>query len=142
MFSEIDRMGGGSMLEGVLAGIEAGWFQQAIAESAFREQRRYESGDLSKVGVNVFVDRHDEAVETLVIGPEGERAQLESLARVRAERDGSAAQAALDALVAGAGTDANLIPILVDCARSLCTEGEIVSALIGVFGDYRETPRF
>jgi hypothetical protein len=30
----------------------------------------------------------------------------------------------------------------VDCARSLCTEGEIVSALIGVFGDYRETPRF
>jgi methylmalonyl-CoA mutase N-terminal domain/subunit len=142
MFSEIDRMGGGSMLEGVLAGIEVGWFQQAIAESAFREQRRYESGDLTKVGVNAFVDRHDEAVETLVIGPEGERAQLESLARVRAERDGSAALDALDALVAAAGTDANLIPFLVDCARSLCTEGEIVSALIGVFGDYRETPRF
>ena len=142
IFSEIDRMGDGSMLEGVLTGIETGWFQQAIAESAFREQRRYESGDLTKVGVNAFVDRHDEPVETLVIGPEGEREQIATLTRLRAERDEPPASAALAALVAAAGTDENLIPHLVDCARSLCTEGEIVSALTGVFGDYRETPRF
>jgi methylmalonyl-CoA mutase N-terminal domain/subunit len=142
IFAEIDRMGEGSMLEGVLAGIESGWFQQAIAESAFREQRRHESGDLTRVGVNAFVDSDDEPVDTLVIGPEGERAQIGSLARVRADRDEAAVRSALDMLVDAAGTDANLIPPLVDCARSLCTEGEIVSALIGVFGDYRETPRF
>ena len=142
IFAEIDRMGDGSMLEGVLTGIETGWFQQAIAESAFREQRRYESGDLTKVGVNAFVDRRDQPVETLVIGPEGEREQVETLRRVRAGRDDAAAGAALEALVAAAGTEANLIPPLVDCARSLCTEGEIVSALTAVFGDYRETPRF
>jgi methylmalonyl-CoA mutase, N-terminal domain len=142
MFSEIDRMGGGSMLEGVLTGIEAGWFQQAIAESAFREQRRYESGDLTKVGVNAFIDGHDEPVETLVIGPEGEREQIATLTRLRAERNEAPVGAALAALVAAAATDENLIPHLVDCARSLCTEGEIVSALTGVFGDYHETPRF
>jgi methylmalonyl-CoA mutase N-terminal domain/subunit len=142
IFAEIDRMGDGSMLEGVLTGIETGWFQHAIAESAFREQRRYESGDLTKVGVNAFVDRHDEPVETLVIGPEGEREQIATLTRLRAERDEPTARAALGSLVAAAGTDDNLIPPLVDCARNLCTEGEIVSALIGVFGDYRETPRF
>jgi isobutyryl-CoA mutase large subunit len=142
MFSEIERMGDGSILEGALTGIEVGWFQQAIAESAFREQRRYESGDLTKVGVNAFVDQRDERVDTLVIGPEGEQAQIESLTRLRADRDEPAARGALDALVAAANTDANLIPFLVDCARGLCTEGEIVSALIGVFGDYRETPRF
>ena len=94
------------------------------------------------MGVNAFVDLLDEPVETLVIGPEGERAQIETLTRLRADRDEPVARAALDALVAAADTDANLIPFLVDCARSLCTEGEIVSALIGVFGDYRETPRF
>jgi methylmalonyl-CoA mutase N-terminal domain/subunit len=142
MFAEIDAMGNGSILEGVLSGIEAGWFQQAIAESAFREQRRYESGDLTKVGVNAFVDGHEEDVDTLVIGPEGERRQVESLRKVRDGRDEAASRAALGALVAAAGTDANLIPPLVDCARSLCTEGEIVTALIGVFGDYRETPWF
>ena len=142
MFAEIDAMGNGSMLEGVLNGIETGWFQQAIAESAFREQRRFESGDLTKVGVNAFVDTREETVDTLVIGPEGERRQVESLGRVRAGRDDAAARAALDALVAAASTDANLILPLVECARSLCTEGEIVSALIAVFGDYRETPWF
>ena len=142
MFAEIDAMGDGSMLEGVLNGIETGWFQQAIAESAFREQRRYESGDLTKVGVNAFVDAREETVDTLVIGPEGERRQVQTLRKIRAERDEAAARGALDALVAAAGTDANLILPLVSCARSLCTEGEIVSALIDVFGDYRETPWF
>ena len=142
MFAEIDRMGEGSMLEGVLTGIERGWFQQAVAESAFREQRRFESGELTKVGVNAFVDRYDEPVDTLVIGPEGEREQIETLTRVRAERDGSASGEALGALVTAAGTDQNLMPFLVDCARALCTEGEIVTALTGVFGDYRETPWF
>jgi methylmalonyl-CoA mutase N-terminal domain/subunit len=142
MFAEIDAMGEGSMLEGVLTGIERGWFQQAIAGSAFREQRRYESGDLVKVGVNAFVDEDEEVVDTLVIGPEGERRQVEAVRRVRAERDETAARSALDSLVAAAGTEANLIDPLVSCARSLCTEGEIVSALTGVFGDYRETPWF
>ena len=92
--------------------------------------------------MNAFVDTRDESVDTLVIGPEGERRQVETLRMVRAERDERAAEAAIDALVAAAGTDANLIPPLVACARSLCTEGEIISALIGVFGDYRETPWF
>ena len=92
--------------------------------------------------MNAFVDGHEEDVDTLVIGPEGERRQVDSLRRVRTERDETASRGALDTLVAAAATDANLIPPLVGCARSLCTEGEIVSALIGVFGDYRETPWF
>ena len=54
IFAQIDAMGEGSMLEGVLAGIERGWFQQRIADAAFEEQRRYETGDLVKVGVNAL----------------------------------------------------------------------------------------
>jgi methylmalonyl-CoA mutase N-terminal domain/subunit len=142
MFAEIGAMGEGSMLEGVLAGIESGWFQQAIAESAFREQRRYESQDLVKVGVNAFVDAHEETPETLVIGPEAERRQLDAVRRVRDRRNAGAAGRAIGVLTEAARTDANLIDPLIDCARTLCTEGEIVRALVAVFGDYRETPRF
>ncbi len=68
IFAEIERMGDGSMLEGVLEGIEQGWFQRRIAESAFQEQRRYESGDLVKVGVTRFVDANETPIDTLVIG--------------------------------------------------------------------------
>ncbi|MFN8234457.1 MAG: methylmalonyl-CoA mutase family protein, partial [Actinomycetota bacterium] len=87
LFAEIERMGEGSMLEGVLAGIEGGWFQRAIAESAFREQERFESGELTRVGVNAFVDDREPPVETLVIGTEAERDRVEALARLRTERD-------------------------------------------------------
>jgi len=142
ILGEIERMGEGSMLEGVLAGIERGWFQQAIAESAFREQQRLESGDLVKVGVTAFVDDREETIDTLVIDPEGEQRQIEAVRRLRVRRDAVAARAALDDLVAAAATDAGLIEPLVRCAQSLCTEGEIVAALTRVFGAYRETPRF
>jgi methylmalonyl-CoA mutase N-terminal domain/subunit len=142
IFARIDAMGQGSMLEGVLTGIETGWFQQAIADSAFNEQRRFESGDLTKVGVTAFVDERDEVVDTLVIGPDVERRQVEALREVRSSRDERAAREALDMLVAAAATDTNLVDPLVGCVRTLCTEGEIVGALTREWGAYRETPRF
>ena len=95
-----------------------------------------------KVGVNAFVATDDEAIETLVIGPEGEAVQRRSLARMKAERDQGSAETALGALSDAASTEANLIEPLVHCARSMCTEGEIVQTLIEVFGDYREVPAF
>src|SRR5207302_1071577 len=55
-FAKIQEMGNGSMLEGMLAGIERGFFQSEIAEAAFREQVRYEKGRLAKGGVNELVD--------------------------------------------------------------------------------------
>ncbi|MGZ8613925.1 MAG: acyl-CoA mutase large subunit family protein [Actinomycetota bacterium] len=143
LLAHIDAMGDGSMLEGVLSGIERGWFQQLIAEAAFEEQRRLESGDLVKVGVNAFVDDGAASVDTLVIGPEAEEFQRDAVAMTRSQRDPAAADGALATLVsAAADDDADLIEPLIACARARCTEGEIVRALAGVFGDYRETPRF
>jgi len=141
-FSRILAMGEGSMLEGVLAGIERGHFQQEIAESAFREQERYERGDLVKVGVTDFVEELERPLPVLEISPDVERVQTERVRGVRERRDGAAAAAALDRLVELAATDANLVEPLVDGARAGCTEGEIVDALRGVFGEYTETPRF
>jgi methylmalonyl-CoA mutase N-terminal domain/subunit len=142
LFAEIDRMGDGSILEGVLAGIEQGWFQGLIAEAAFDEQRRYETGSLTRVGVNAFVEEGETGIDTLVIGPEAERSQIARVQAVRATRDRTAADAALSALGVAASGDTNLIEPLVACARAGCTEGEIVRALEGVFGEYREVPVF
>jgi methylmalonyl-CoA mutase, N-terminal domain len=141
-FARIDAMGNGSMLEGVLTGIERGVFQQAIAESAFAEQERFEGGDLVKVGVTDFVEDEEQEVEILEIPPEVEAAQIERVRAVRERRDGPAAERALARLAELAATDANLVEPLVDCARALCSEGEIIEALRGVFGSYTETPRF
>jgi methylmalonyl-CoA mutase, N-terminal domain len=142
-FARIDAMGNGSMLEGVLVGIERGHFQQEIAESAFAEQERFERGDLVKVGVTRFVEDADQAVEVLEIPQEIEDEQIGRVREIRARRDDGAARAALDRLTdLAADEPANLVEPLVDCARALCTEGEIVAALRSVFGGYEETPRF
>jgi methylmalonyl-CoA mutase, N-terminal domain len=142
-FTRISRMGSdGSMLEGVLAGIEAGYFQQEIAESAFGEQERYEKGRLVKVGVTDFVEPDEAPIETLVISPGIEAEQIQRLREVRSTRDAAAARSALDRLRMAATTDENLMEPLIECARALCTEGEIVAALGETFGDYVEAPRF
>ena len=141
-FARVREMGDGSMLDGMLAGIERGYFQSEIADAAFREQALHEKGRLVKVGVNEFVTEGGDEIDTLVIGPESEARQIAAVREVRATRDAGTAAAALRRLGEAAGTDENLIPLLVDCARASCTEGEIVGALQGVFGEYRETPRF
>ncbi len=141
-FAEIDRMGKGSMLEGVLAGIDRGWFQAEIAEAAYREQLLYEKGRRIKVGVNAFTETEEPPLEILQIGPETEAAQIRAVRELRERRDGERARAALERLRQLAATDANLVEPIVDCARAYCTEGEIVGVLREVFGEYREDPRF
>jgi methylmalonyl-CoA mutase, N-terminal domain len=142
VFARIDRTGNGSMLEGVLAGIENGYFQGEIAESAFREQTRFEAGSLVKVGVNRYAEEDSPPLDILVIPPAVEERQLAGVRQLRERRDGAAAARALEVLVEAAATEVNLMELLIDCARAWCTEGEIVGALRSVFGEYRETPRF
>jgi methylmalonyl-CoA mutase N-terminal domain/subunit len=142
-FRTIDRLGKGSILEGMLTGIESGYFQSEIADAAYREQERYEKGRLIKVGVNEFVEENETPLDVLKIGPEIEKTQVESVKRLRGDRDDAAVQLALQALQSAARDETqNMMPPLIDCARAYCTEGEIVNALREVFGEYTETPRF
>jgi methylmalonyl-CoA mutase N-terminal domain/subunit len=130
------------MLEGVLAGIEQGWFQQQMADAAFRYQQQLEKGEKVIVGVNKYVTDDDEPLEILRISAEVEREQRAELGRRRAARDQGRVDAALAALKAAAGTDDNLIPRLVDAARVEATVGEMAAALKDVWGEYTEPPRF
>jgi len=141
LLAEIDAMGNGSMLDGVLAGIDEGWFQSALADSAYRFEKALASGEKTVVGVNAFESEHDQDLEILRIGQEVEQGQRASLQRLRSERDQDAVDKALAALSDGARSDANLMPLLIDCARARSTQGEMTQALKDVFGGYREPPR-
>jgi methylmalonyl-CoA mutase N-terminal domain/subunit len=142
IFAQVDRFGNGSMLDGVLAGIERGWFQQRMADAAFAYQQQLEKGAKVIVGVNKYVTDDDQELEILRISEEVERQQRATLASRRAERDQARVETALGRLRSAASTDENLIPLLVDAARVEATEGEMVDALRQVWGDYTEPPRF
>ena len=133
IFAEIEEQGG------VVKGIEQGWFQRKISESAMRQQWEIEQRRRLVVGVNEFVTEEDALdIPMLRVGEEADRTQRERLASLRASRDTAAVQERLDALRAAARTDANLIPFILDCARSYCTLYEIRAAMEEVFGAYRE----
>ncbi len=142
MFAAIDRMGNGSMLDGVLAGIEEGWFQGAIADAAYEFEKAVTSGERAIVGVNVHVKTEENPLDILRIGAEieeGQRAAADP--RLRGQRDEAAVAGALAALEAGARGDENTMPLLIDAARARATLGEVVATLKSVFGGYREPPR-
>ena len=141
IFAHLDDLGGGSILEGVYAGIDNGYFQGEIADAAYQLERKINTGRRVVVGVNRYTETDDGPLDVMRIGPEVEERQLKRLAHVKAERDDAAVRAALAAVVADAGrADANLMPPILDAVRAYATVGEIIDTLADVFGRWREDP--
>jgi methylmalonyl-CoA mutase N-terminal domain/subunit len=132
-FKQIEEVGG------VVRGLETGWLQRKINESAARQQWEIEQHRRVIVGVNEFVtDEPELKIELLKIAEETERDQKQRMARMRAERDNALVEKRLTALREAAKTSENLMPHILDCARAYCTLYEIRAAMEAVFGAYRE----
>src|SRR5687767_11604528 len=132
LFAEISSIGG------VVRGIETGWFQRQIAQSAAAHQRQVEAGGRVIVGVNDYLSDDDHPVEILRVSDEAEGEQRRRMGRMRAERDNPLIEQRLEALRQAAEADQNVIGPMLDCARAYCTLYEIRHALERVWGAYRE----
>jgi methylmalonyl-CoA mutase N-terminal domain/subunit len=128
---KIEEMGHGSILEGVLAGIENGFFQREIAQAAYEYQKQVESGEQIIVGVNKYVMPQDEKakVNILRVDPEVQRRQIERLKRVRAERDNRAVKRALERLEEAARSRENTMPYILEAVKAYASVGEIMEVL-------------
>jgi methylmalonyl-CoA mutase N-terminal domain/subunit len=142
IFAHLDELGAGSMLEGVIRGIEENWFQGRIADSAYDLERRLNQGRRVVVGVNRFTEGNDEdPIPTLQITHEDEARQIKRLNTVRQHRDQGSVDAALARLAADAADpEVNLMPGLIDAVTTYATLGEVMATLAGVFGRHTEVP--
>jgi len=129
---EIDKMGG------ALKAIEKGYIQREIANSSYNYQRAVDSGEQVVVGVNKFVTEKEHVPETLEIGVETERKQVERLRRLKEERDNKKVIQVLDRVCSVAKSDENIMPVMIDAVKAYATVGEISDALREAFGEYRE----
>ncbi|HKR09811.1 MAG TPA: methylmalonyl-CoA mutase family protein [Gemmatimonadaceae bacterium] len=133
LFQQIEEVGG------VVRGLETGWLQRRINESAARQQWEIEQHRRIIVGVNDFLtDEPELTIETLKVAEETEHEQKRAMAAMRAKRDNKVVQQKLDALTKAAATTQNLMPFILDCARTYCTLYEIRAAMEKQFGAYRE----
>ncbi|HEY6583446.1 MAG TPA: methylmalonyl-CoA mutase family protein [Gaiellaceae bacterium] len=129
-------------LGGVVPAIKENFFQQEIADASYRYQSELEQGQRVIVGVNRYRQDEDQELELLRIDPALEEEQIARVRSLRERRDHAAADAALAKLKEGAGGDANLMPLILECAKADVTMGEMCDALREVWGVWRETPVF
>ena len=126
-------------LGGMASAIETGLPKMRIEEAAARTQARIDNGAQTIVGINRFKLDQEADMELLRVDNSAVRtAQLERLAKLKAERDSSAVEAALAAITEAAkeGTG-NLLELAVSAARVRATVGEISLALEKAYGRHK-----
>jgi|SRR5579884_3104631 len=126
-------------LGGMVSAIEQGFVQREIQNAAYQYQKQVESGERVVVGVNRYTLEKETPIPILRIDPAIEKAQVDRLRQLRAARDNSRADRALDEVERAAGSSDNLLPAILAAVESYATLGEISDRLRRAFGEYRET---
>jgi methylmalonyl-CoA mutase N-terminal domain/subunit len=137
-FSKIDELGG--MVEAV----KLNYPQREIADASYELQGEIDNKRRVVVGVNSYTEGNEN--DDMVIhrvDPALEKKQVDRLKTVKGARDSAVVEACLTELKRASATpDENLMHPLIEAARAHVSEGEIISAMQEVWGDYRETPVF
>jgi methylmalonyl-CoA mutase N-terminal domain/subunit len=138
-FDKIEQMGG------VVAAIENGYMQKAVARSAYEKQKKIENKEEFVVGVNCFtgpdeidvqVNRSVEEVYSADLMATAEQRQKENLQRLKNDRDNSLVAQNLKKLKQNAADESiNLMPDILSCVKSYATLQEICDVLRNVFGE-------
>ena len=131
-FDRIEALGG------VIPAIRKGFFQQEIANSAYRYQKEVEDRERILVGVNDYLEAEETTVEPLRVTKEAFERQLARLKTIRKARNKAKWERALAALRRAAKGDENTMPLIVDAVRAEATLGEICDTLRDVFGAWEE----
>ena len=136
LMSQVDELGG------AVAAIEHGFQKREIERSAYAVAKQIDSGQRVVVGVNRYALDTEEPYEPLRVDPAIEVAQRDRLAKLRAERDATAVDKALDGLVVAATGASNVLYPMKDALRARATVGEVCDALRTVWGTYRPPDTF
>ena len=140
IFSHLEEIGDGSILEGTFAGIENGYFVGEIADAAYRFEREVNAGRRIIVGVNDFTEGDNPEDRNLLrIGAETEEYQLKRLQDIKSQRNQDQVDDALR-VITEVASDAtrNLMPAIIEAVKTYATEEEIAAAMEKVFGTYVE----
>lgn len=135
---EIREMGEGSVRDGILEGIDQGYFLREIQEASYEYQERVERGEEVVVGVNQYTIEEDTSPDILQVDEDTADRQLGRLEDVKSERDDGEVEATLEALEGAVDRGENTMPYIVDAAKAYATMGEIMDVFEAEHGAYSE----
>ena len=126
-------------LGGVVKAIESGYIQREISRQAYLYEKKIQSGEIIKIGVNKYVMEEEMAeVEIHPFNPRVIEAQKKKLEEIKARRDEKEVKDALLGLQKAAETNENVMPHVLKSVRSYATLGEITHVFKEVFGEFKE----
>ncbi|HFB52488.1 MAG TPA: methylmalonyl-CoA mutase, partial [Anaerolineae bacterium] len=131
-FEKVEALGG------VLPAIEAGFFQQEIADAAYRYQHEIDTRQRIVVGINEYASDEELQIPILEMDPQGYEVQVARLNEVRRTRDNRAVKSRLADLRAAAKGNKNTMPVILDAVKEYATLQEIMDVFRDVFGEYQE----
>jgi len=134
---EVEKLGG------MAKAVESGVPKMRIEEAAARAQARIDSGVQTIVGTNKYRLEKEDPLETLEVDNSAVRdSQIKRLAKLRAERNETECQIALDAITKCVQTgEGNLLELAVDAAAKRASLGEISYACEKIVGRYKAVIR-
>jgi methylmalonyl-CoA mutase N-terminal domain/subunit len=135
---EIRELGDGSVRDGVLAGIDEGYFHREIQEASYEYQKRVDSEEEVMVGVNKYVSDEDTSPEILKVDDEVSQKQLDRLEAVKEERDDDEVERTLAAVEEAIEDDENVMPAIIEAVKAYATMGEIMQVFQEHHGAYQE----
>ncbi len=123
---------------GMVEAVSSGYVQSEVARQAYAYEKKLQSGEITKVGVNKYTEGVDMEVELHEYNDEWAQLQIKRLKDLKRERDGGAVRSSLKALEKAAREKENVMPYLVECCKNYATVGEMADTFRDVFGEYVE----
>jgi methylmalonyl-CoA mutase N-terminal domain/subunit len=127
---------------GALLAVESGYYLRQMADGLYKYHKEVEFGERKIIGVNKFTIAKDEPIQLFKNDPEGERKQIETLKKVKQERDNNMVKKCLTELKKVAqdkanGKGDNIVPAVIEAVGSYASIGEIFGILRQVYGEYK-----
>ena len=125
---------------GMIHAVESGYIQREVSYQAYLYEKKVQSGEIPKIGVNKYAsaEKEDRDIEIHPFDSKTADEQTKRLADVKSSRNDAEVRDALAALEQAAGSGQNLMPFIITAVRCYTSLGEITGVFKKVFGEFRE----
>jgi methylmalonyl-CoA mutase N-terminal domain/subunit len=124
---------------GMIKAVESGYIQREVSRQAYIREKRIQSGEIPKIGVNKYVmDEETAEVELHPFNPKVAEEQKKKLDRIKNKRNAKEVAEALQNLKEAAQSKDNVMSPILNAVKSYATLGEISRIFKDVFGEFKE----
>jgi methylmalonyl-CoA mutase N-terminal domain/subunit len=127
---------------GIVHGVATGYIQRMVARQAYEFEKGIQTGELKKVGVNLYTEGESMDVELHEYNRRSADEQIKALRRVRRQRNNRDVKKTLSDLSNAVKAHKNVMPYLVDCCKAYATVGEMAGVFRQEFGEFDEPSLF